>query len=76
MLRRLLWPSERGLLEFLGRAVLLLLMPPPAVDPAPLLLLCVIEAMQEGSRDDSTLPLDGGKEEFAEVVLGIETFDC
>jgi hypothetical protein len=53
----------------------MLLLMPPAVDPAPL-LLCVIEVMQEGNRDDNTLPLDGGKEEFAEVVLGIEKFDC
>ena len=58
---------------FLGRAELLLLIPLPlAVKLLPLLMLFEPEDEMDGSRDERTLPLVGGKAELFEEVLGTE----
>lgn len=64
------------MVEFLGRAELLLMPPPPVTLQLVLMLLFVAEDEQDGSRDDNPVPLGGGNTELFEDVLGIEELDC
>lgn len=62
------------MVEFLGRAELLLI--PPVTLQLVLMLLFVAEDEQDGSRDDNPLPLGGGNTELFEDVFGIDELDC
>lgn len=73
-LRRQLWLSDGGVLEFLGRATLLLI--PPLAVPLLLLLMFVTVEEQEGRREDRPAAAGAGNTEVLEEVLGIELLDC
>lgn len=62
------------MIEFLGRAELLLMPLPPVT--LQLVLMFVAEDEQDGSRDDKALPVAGGNTQLFEDVLDIEELDC